>query len=374
MAIEYVEIRDANRSIIGIIDTAQSIIWHSTYKSVGDFEIYVQATQKHVDLLKVGNYVTRIDADDVGVIETLSVTFSAQNGRMIIASGRFAKSILDRRHIYNLSGNTNNATILSGNVEQAVRSLVKNNAINCTFDSKRNIAALELGQLANLPEIIIDDDGQPTQKQVTFENLLKYTDSVLDEYNLSAKVILSDEKKLQFVVYKGTDRSTDNTDGNEPIIFSQEFDNLLESNYALLTAEEKNVALVGGEGEGLARFYSLVAGAQADLNRRETFIDASSISKQYKDENEIEKTYTDAEYAQVLNSQGKQSLAELKQVETFNGSINITNGQFVLNRDFFLGDIVTIQDNLLGKYINPRVTETTEAQDENGYSVSINFE
>lgn len=374
MAIEYVEIRNANRSIIGIIDTAQSIIWHTVYKGVGDFEIYAQANPRHVELLVAGNYVTRIDNDDVGIIEKISVTFSPQNGRMIIAVGRFAKSILDRRHIYNLSGKTNTATILSGNVEKAVRSLVTNNAIACSFDSKRNISALELGELANLPEIIVDENGAATQKQVSFDNLLEYTDSVLDEYNLSSKIILSDEKKLQYVIFKGADRSTDNTEGNDPIIFSQEFDNLLESSYAYFTEYEKNVALVGGEGEGLDRFYSLVAGAQTDLSRRETFIDASSIAKKYKDVNDVEKTYTDAEYQKLLNSQGKQSLAEMIIIETFNGVLNITSGQFVLNRDFFVGDIVTIQDNGLGKYINARVMEATEAQDENGYSVSIDYE
>lgn len=374
MAIEYVEIRDANRSIIGIIDTMQSLIWHTTYRSVGDFEIYAQATPRHVELLVEGNYVTRIDNDEVGIIENISFTFTPQNGRMIIASGRFAKSILDRRHIYKLSGNTNNPTILNGNVEKAVRLLIQNNAISCSFDSKRNIAALELGELANLPEIIVDENGNAAQKQVSFENLLEYTDSVLDEYDLSSKIILSDAKKLQYVIFKGTDRSANNTEDNAPIIFSEEFDNLLESNYALLTETEKNVALVGGEGEGLDRFYSLVAGTETDLNRRETFIDASSISKKYKDEKDVEKTYTDAEYVKLLNSQGKQSLAEMQKVETFRGSINITNGQFVFNRDFFLGDIVTIQDNSIGKYINSRIMEATEAQDENGYSVTIDFE
>ena len=43
MAIEYVEIRNTNAEVIGIIDAAQSIIWHSVYFGVGDFEIYTKA-------------------------------------------------------------------------------------------------------------------------------------------------------------------------------------------------------------------------------------------------------------------------------------------------------------------------------------------
>ena len=43
--IDYVEIRNAETELMGIIDTAKSIIWRSVYYGVGDFEVYAQATQ-----------------------------------------------------------------------------------------------------------------------------------------------------------------------------------------------------------------------------------------------------------------------------------------------------------------------------------------
>ena len=55
MAIEYVEIRGSNLEVIGIVDTAKSIIWHSKFFSVGNFEIYVQASPEIIALLQVGN-------------------------------------------------------------------------------------------------------------------------------------------------------------------------------------------------------------------------------------------------------------------------------------------------------------------------------
>lgn len=370
MAIEYVEIRNASREIVGIIDTAKSIIWHSVYYGVGDFEIYAAATENHINLLAEGNYVTRNDNDEIGIIESVNIAYNVQDGQMITAIGRFAKSILDRRIIYNLSGTINRPAILSGNVEAAVRKLVSDNAINCTWDTSRNIAILELGTLANLPEIIVDENGTAAEKQVVCENLLEYTDALLEEYNLSSKVILNrDTKKLQFVVYKGVDRSTDNTSGNEPVIFGQEFDNLPESEYLYNTAEEKNVALIGGEEEENVRFYSLFTKGASGLNRKETFVDASSIKKTYKDESDVEHTYTDAEYKKVLNVKGSQELATLTKIESFSGTLNFTYSQFVIGEDFTLGDIVTIQDNKINKYINARIVEITEAQDENGYTI-----
>ena len=371
--IEYVEIRESNAAVIGIIDIAKSIIWRSVYFGVGDFEIYAPATLEIVDMLKVGRYVTRPDNTEVGIIESISISTNEQDGTMIIASGRFAKSILDRRLIYNLSGKSNKATILRGNVEVKARELVENNAISCAFDSKRNIPILELGELANIPLRIVDAYGYATQKQVSYQNLLTYSDGLLEEYGLGATCILNGAK-LQYVVYQGADRSKDNSAGNAPIIFSQEFDNLTASEYAYDSTPEKNAALIGGAGEGADRFYSLIETAATGLQRREMFIDATSIAQTYTDENEVVKTYPDEEYKAMLDAKGKQDLSPLVAVESFSGTIDATNGNYVYGRDFALGDVVTVQDNNIGVYVSVRIREATEVQDENGYTVELNYQ
>lgn len=374
MAIQYIEILNTAREPIGIIDTAKSIIWHNRYFSVGDFEIFCEATDKHLALLKEGYYVTRNGTNDVGIIETIEISFTLQDGYMIIASGRFAKSILDRRLIYNLSENTNTPTILSGRVEVAARKLVNDNAINCTFDNRRNIPNFALGVLKNFSKIIVDENGNASQKQVSYKNLMEYSDSLLQEYGYGAKVTIDDATKTWlYTVYSGTDRSMENVGSNDPIIFSVEYDNLNSSEYLYDSKSLKNSALIGGEGEGLERFFSLLSGTESGLQRRETFVDASSINKTYKDENDEEQAYTAAEYTELLKQQGQQVLSQAIIDEVFNGDINVSFGSWQLNRDYFIGDIVTIQDNMLGVYVNQRITETTEVQDENGYSVDVVF-
>lgn len=370
--IEYVEIRGADTNIIGIIDTTQSVIWHAVYFGVGDFEIYAPATPEIVGLLLSGHYVTRPDNAEVGIIEKIGIANDIEGGRMITASGRFVKSILDRRVIYNLTGSSNKATILRGNVETAVREVVSDNAIACAFDASRNIDLLVLGDVAGIPLRIVDANGKAARKQVSYGNLLEYTDGLLQEYGIASRCILAGGK-FNYVVYTGADRSSGNKSGNGPIVFSQEFDNLVSSNYEHDTAGEKNVALLGGEGEGTARFYSLLTSGKTGLQRREIFIDASSIAKTYTDENEEEQTYTDAEYKEMLDTKGKQDLTPLVDVETFAGVIDTTNGNYVYGRDFGLGDIVTVQDNDLGKYINVRISEVTEVQDADGYTVEVNY-
>lgn len=374
MAIEYIEILDTTKTPIGIIDTAKSIIWHNVYFGCGDFEIYCQATEAHLSLLKIGNYVARNGTNDVGIIESINVTFTLQDGYMIVASGRFAKSILDRRLIYKLSGNTNTPTILSGKVEVAARRLVLDNAISCSFDSRRNIPNFALGALKNFAKIIVDENGNAAQKQVSYQNLLEYTDKLLHEYGYGAKVTINDSNKnFLYTVYTGTDRSKDNTGGYDPVIFSIEYDNLNSSDYLYNEKPLKNAALIGGEGEGLERFYSLLTGGNTGLQLREIFVDASSINKTYKDDNDQEQTYTTAEYTALLKQQGQQALLQQIIEQKFNGDINVSFGVWQLDRDYFIGDTITIQDNLLGIYINTRITETTEVQDENGYSVDVVF-
>lgn len=373
MAIEYVEIRNENTDVIGIVDTWKSIIWRSVFFGVGDFEIYAPVTADILQLLRVGYYVTRADNAEVGIIESVNIANNQQDGLMIVASGRFAKSILDRRVIYNLSGTVNKPYILRGNVEAAVRNLVSANAIACAFDSRRNMPILALGASSNIPLVIVDENGSAAEKQVTNENLLSYTDSVLAEYGIASTVVL-DGGKLRYIVRGYADRSANNTAGNMPIVFSQEFDNLTESEYLYNSATEKNVALIGGEGEGIERFYSLVAGSASGLTRREAWVDASSISKKYKDDSDVERTYTNAEYKKVLDAQGRQKMSQAVATESFSGTLDITNGNWVYNRDFSLGDIVTVQDNEIGKYSNVRIREITEVQDEDGYTVGAIYQ
>ena len=110
------------------------------------------------------------------------------------------------------------------------------------------------------------------------------------------------------------------------------------------------------------------------MQLREIFVDASSINRKYKAAgSETEQTYTNAEYRALLNQKAQQKFKETIIKETFTGDINVSFGVWQFNRDYFIGDIVTIQDNKINKYINTRITEATEVQDENGYAVDVVF-
>lgn len=423
--IDYVEIRNESLELLGLIDTAKSIIWETQYFGAGSFEVYTEATPAAIDTLRCGNFVTRVDNDGVGIIEAVEIVFNARDGRMIAASGRLAKSILDRRLISYVNGNSNAPTFFSGNVEQRARGLVQDNAIACYKDkartipyTARNISLLQLGSLAGLT-------ATTTRRQVNCDNLLTYTDEMLRQYGYGAKVIQSGSK-LAYTVYSGKDRSFGNAAGNEPVIFSEDFDNLTGSNYSYDEANSKTYVLVGGEGEGVDRFYMEGNPQQSGLARREVFVDARNAAREvYEDKykgNGTARTYAlvthaatsiksavvdgyetackfdaaaqtvtfaaapangvditvqyidDNEYRTQLLEDGQQELAALVAAENFSGEVDLANSSFVYGTDFEIGDIVTVQDNSINKYVNVRIVTVAEVQDDNGHQVKIEFE
>lgn len=373
--IEYLEVRNSNREIIGILDDFQSVIWETSYYSTGAFEVYLQAAPQYINMLQTGNYVTRPDDENIGIIENINVEYSEEFGKMIAASGRFAKSLLDRRIIYNTSGNITgklsiSPVISSGLVETAVRKLVTDHIISSP-QTARNISFITLGELQGITKKIVDESGNNAQLQTSFGNLLEYTDEMLHSYELGAKMVFDRETlQLKYTVYEGKDRSRNNTQNNLPIIMAQEYDNFFSSKYEKNTTQFKNTALIGGEGEGTNRFCTMIGTNATGLNRREVWIDASAQSKTYELNGE-QKQYTDDEYLALLKSAGTQTIADYQIAERYEGELNVNT--LTYKTDFNIGDIITVEDNELNIYINPRIITVIENQDESGYSISISY-
>ena len=326
-------------------------------------------------MLQTGNYVTRPDDENIGIIENINVEYSEEFGKMIAASGRFAKSLLDRRIIYNTSGNITgklsiSPVISSGLVETAVRKLVTDHIISSP-QTARNISFITLGELQGITKKIVDESGNNAQLQTSFGNLLEYTDEMLHSYELGAKMVFDRETlQLKYTVYEGKDRSRNNTQNNLPIIMAQEYDNFFSSRYEKNTTQFKNTALIGGEGEGTNRFCTMIGTNATGLNRREVWIDASAQSKTYELNGE-QKQYTDDEYLALLKSAGTQTIADYQIAERYEGELNVNT--LTYKTDFNIGDIITVEDNELNIYINPRIITVIENQDESGYSISISY-
>ena len=394
--IPYVEIRSKDtRKIIGLIEGAE-IFFEYNFNGCGEFEIYCRATEKNLALLQIGNFVTlpnEVDYVDengnqyrnIWRINKIQRQNNRSNGRYLIATGQEAKCIIGQRIIRYMS-------VLSGNLVDAVKSLFLANIIQegelHPSDEKRIIS--ELVFMPSSVERVIadengnttDEDGKPVETQVTYDNLLDYTEGLYATYNCGARLRLNlNNLTLCYFIYEGKNRSNS-------IVFSQGNENLLSSDYSEDWANYKTYALIGGEDEEIIqrdengnaildaegntvklnkqKVNSIDDGSKG-VNRYEVYIDATSLSSAYTGVNEqgveIEKTMSDAEYKALLKTKGKETLAsEYKKEVMFNGEIDTTNQRYKFNIQYGSGDLVAIRDNDIGKTAVVQVDKFTRVQ------------
>lgn len=340
---------------VGIIDSYSSIIWTTRYNTQGDFELYIAADTAMFDLIQNGTYLVR-DKDMTGTTyknvmmidkANIELTTDVENGDYLTVTGYSLQSIVKRRVVIN-------QTVMSGKLTDAINRLLTENIINPT-DAKRKISNFTFDNST-------DFDISLTM-QATGDNLAELLSEICQNYNIGWDIYIKN-KKFVFYLYKGVDRSADQSE-NPRVVFSYEFDNLITSDYKEDVSNFANVAIVAGEGEGAERKkYETGDSTATGLDRFEIFVDARDIST-----NEGEISTND--YNTMLAEKGNESLAELQKVVSFEGEIDATKN-YVLNRDFYLGDVVQVINNY-GISKATRIIEIIDAEDENGASIVPTF-
>ena len=354
----YILDREFNR--VGVVDDYVSLIWRPAYYDIGDFELYLRATSEAVAMLQKNYYLVRkkdIEVDAAGnttyrnvmIIKNFRLSTDAENGDYLTYTGRELKFLLNQRIVWQ-------QTNLNSKVEYALRRLVRENATE-PADSNRIIPALTLGEEAGLAATI--------RKQVTGAQLDECIKEICSTYGYGWAVYIYN-RSLVFSVYQGADRSY-NQHERPYVVFSDSFDNILNSEYELNSENYANTALIGGEGEGTARIYTSIGGSNAGLDRYESFTDARDISRNKGTEDEI----TAAEYLELLQERGAEDLASRVITEGFSGEV-LSDFTFKYGEDFFLGDTVTVT-NRYGISKNVMVLSAIESSDESGIKLIPQF-
>lgn len=337
--------------IIGLIDSYKSIIWTTRYFTRGDFEFKTPVTQKYIEVLQKDNFVvreqdiTRDGYKNVMVIQSVSVATNINDGNFITVTGKCLKSILSRRIIWQ-------QTTMNGKVEIAIRQIITDNVISPN-DVNRRIDNFELNEIQGFEETV--------EIQSIGDDIAEWLETTCTTNGIGWDISIKDSKFV-FELYKGVDRSY-GQNINPYVVFSPEFDNLLSSTYTEAKAEYSNAALIGGEGEGVEQRTSNI-GDSKGLQRFETYIDGSSVSSN----GEI---ITEAQYYKMLEDYGKEQLTGTAFTKTYDGEV-VADGNFKLNEDFYLGDIVQVV-NEYGIESSPRITEIIDSEDENGRTIIPTF-
>ncbi len=345
----YIFDRDLNFK--GIIDMFISLRYVRRYYKHGEFELHCSLTSEALILLKRENIIYIKGDVEACYIEYINLKRDSDGKEIIIIKGKFLTGYLNRRIVWGTE-------IINNTAENAMRQLVDHNCIN-PADTSRKINNLILGNIKNLTAAV--------DYQVSYKNLGDEIESLSSISGLGHRVnfdIVS--RKLIFDVYQGIDRSIDQSI-NPRAIFSKEFENVLEQEFTDSLNNYRNIALIGGIGEGSDRKLTVVGNA-AGLDRFEIFSDQRNLSNMDKDNNLI----SDVDYTNLLIEKGNEALAATKEILTFDSTIN-NNSNLQYKKDFDLGDIVTCTSKKWNLVLNTRITEIEEVYEEKGQSVNITF-
>lgn len=425
---------DQNLDLVGIADTYKSCIWANRYSTLGDCELYVEATIENLKLYKKGYYLARLDETDDAMIcriKKIELDTDSERGNYLIITGKDAKGFLGQRVLWS-------TMTCNGNIEIFLRDMVNQTLIDPALSARKLVKAngqqlLYLGNLAGFTEV----DNQ----QFSYKNVEETIQEYCQKYHWGYRVVLSNDA-LWFQLYKGTDRT-------DFVVFSDEYENLDTTKYIEDDTNMGNVALVAGEGQGSERSRN-VSGYAEGTERYEIYVDARDISKtitwedltdlypttndggegyfategtqavyklnylnvQIVDADQLaqlkinypsgqEVTIAGNQYYQVYNvtvadlpstsptdednvvlrpiiyevyllTRGYEKLAEYGATTSFEGSIE-PNNTFQYKKDYFLGDLVTVE-NEYGISVGARIVEVIEVEDDNGHSVQPKFE
>lgn len=343
--------------IDSVLDSYESVIWTDRYRECGDFEIYASMSAETYNQLKADYYLWSSDSEHTMIIEDIQITADAEEGDTLVVTGRSLESMLDRRIIWN-------QTTLSGNLQAGIKQLLNDAIISPTEVNRKidNFVFVESTDPA-VTDLTVD-------AQYLGNNLYDVICELCSSNNIGFKIVLTDDLKFNFSLYAGADRSYDQLT-NPYVLFSPEFDNIINSNYIESKKTLKNIVLVGGEGEGTAKTTVTVEttdGAGSGLSRRELYSDASDLTTSSADG----ATLSSTEYEAQLKQRGNEELSDNTTTKSFEGEME-TSKTFVYGEDFFMGDLVQLT-NEFGIEATARVIEMVRSQDESGIEAYPTFE
>ncbi|WCR29710.1 siphovirus ReqiPepy6 Gp37-like family protein [Paenibacillus thiaminolyticus] len=328
MVAPSVRILDTDFNLLGEIDNYESLQLTRRFYRAGEFEMHIQLGKQHADQLLHDRVICiNNQPHKAALISHREITQDDKGIETLVVRGPMLGGALDRRVTV-----TESYDRKKGAAETVIKHYVHQHIVDGIYAGRK------------IPFFVCAPDlqrGKYTPWQTRYEQLDQVIQSIAEWCDIGWLVRLDfDTKKWVFDVTEGQDLTAQQSE-RPRVIFSHEFDNIQSQQYIDSLLQYKNVGYAGGKGEDEDRVMQMVGGGTG-LARREVFLDCSS-----------------AEDAIELAEMGEQKLSELKQIQTYNGMVLNTNS-FQYEKDWDLGDIVTLQNTRWGLTMDSRITEVKE--------------
>ncbi len=352
-------------TLAAVCDSFSSLLWDVQYYGCGNFEVYIAANARNIEIFQTGRIVGRDDdKQHYGIIESVTLETDAENGDYLTITGRFLMSLLSRRIIYP----TLSFSALTSYADMVRLAVYR----NCMQSDKRLIPGLRHGSTSGTCW------EQKSRLQVSYENLMEWIFKICEMIGGTANIRLQETSAgsgiytMMLDLSQGTDRSI-LQDENAHIVFSDSYCNLLTFGYSTDLSVHKNVAYILGCGEGAERKRTVCyrGDEPAQLNRYEVYVDAKDVSDETQENGETVQI-PDDDYLGLLMEKGAENLVPITEISE--STIAADNRQYQYNKDYFVGDYMTVEHERFS-LIQPRIqlVGMIESYDQNGMTLTPTF-
>lgn len=315
----------ADKGLIALLAPTETQ-WNRKYYTCGTFSIQLPIDQYSKDI----EYVYCNKRPELGHITKRQYKIDAKGFRYIQISGYFEEKQLDNDIIYPAFGSG------KGDHTDAVVSAMVSQYKSGSFTvaSAGNI----LGSCDIAPEL-----GKSLM-EVCYEALQAKEASYRINYNYL-------NNTEEFKVWQGRDLTPDNTDGNNPIIFSVKFKNLKNPDVMIDNSNYKNYCIIQSEVNGYT-WTEVVDKRKAGEVKKAVYI-STTIDKPDNVE------WSEQQYRAKMREHARQELTNTYSGEN-NTEFEIVQGSYEYMVDFDLGDKVSVELNPMKISQDVRIVAVSE--------------
>ena len=343
--------------LLGEIDNYTSLRFVRRYYTAGEFELHIGLRTTNADALQELNLVMLGDnPHKTGIILHRELRLDGDGRETLLVRGPTLDGITGWRITVPPVGK--GYDVVTATAETVMKHYARANGVN-PADPRRII-----------PRLTIAPDQERGQK-LYWQSRYKPLDdelAAIGAYTELGWIVALDlgAKQWVFDVLEGRDLTLGQAE-HSPVVFSVDYDNIRGQQLIHSLIGHKTTGYVAAQGEMEERKVLEVGDSQEGLGRYEVFIDARDIGTPAGDT-----PPTEAEIEAILLARGEQKLGEMATIKVFEAQV-MPSGSFVYEKDWDLGDVVTIRNRKWNVAMDARITELTEVYEPNGFTLSATF-
>jgi hypothetical protein len=338
-----IRILSSTLDLQGEVDNYLSFSFARRYHSPGEFQLVTNNKVQNANKLNInGLIMLGGDKYKTGIIKYKEIKTNDKGEEILTVKGYTLGAITRQRITIPPDG-------LAYDIQEADGETVMKHYIqrNCL-----DIPGMEFPNLIIAPN---QNRGDKIRWQSRYKNLEEELEQISRLSNLGWHIYLDfDLKALIFDIYNGRDFSA-SQEINPPVIFSPQFENIKSQEYTESLIGYGNYAIVAGQGEGADREIAVVGSSATGLDKHVIFVDARDI-----------------ENSADLIPRGEAKLSEHQRIISCQSEV-LPSGPFEYQKDWDVGDIVTVQNKDWNITMDTRVTEVEEIYEAGGFKLNVTF-